>query len=180
MNQRKKPPFVRYGSKRLKKLKLPWRKARGLHSKVRLGKLGKMKSPNVGFGADKKIKFLLPKHELLPVVVQTVAELETVDTKIQIPIIGAAVGQKRKILLAQTAKTMGVQFANLKDIDAYLKKIEERKAKQKQESEDKTKKKEVFKKQVDKKAAEKEKEEKEEDKEEQLEQDKKQVLTKGT
>jgi large subunit ribosomal protein L32e len=92
MNPRKKPKFKRWMSQAYKRVKESWRRPRGIHSKVRIRKKGKIKRPSVGYGAPKELRFLHPSG-LKEVLVSNLKDLEKVDPKSQAIRIAHTVGE---------------------------------------------------------------------------------------
>ena len=143
----KKPKFIRQDAHRLPKLAQNWRKPRGRHSKMRFRLRGYRKRPAVGYSSPKEVRGLTRDgHEML--IVNRVEDMEGVTTPI---VIGANVGQKKRIEIIKKAFELKLDVLNIKDADGYLKKVEDSIKKKKAEIE---KKKEKAKK---KKAKEKEK-----------------------
>nr|BAS01617.1 ribosomal protein L32 [Lotharella vacuolata] len=50
-----KKAFIRFNSKKLKRVKKNWRKPRGIDSKIRKKNKGFLKIPKIGYGTSKKI-----------------------------------------------------------------------------------------------------------------------------
>lgn len=178
MNIKKKPAFNRYLSENLKKLGTSWRKPRGRHSKVRLGKSGKPKRPRIGYGAPVLMKHLDSKTKLLPKLIKNVKDLESLNTEKEVPVISTSVGMKKKIEIASVAEEKGISIYNLKDAQAYIENVKKHFEEKKKASEELKKSKEAKQAKAEKKSEKKEEKPKEElsDK---LEDDKKKVLIKG-
>lgn len=140
----KKPNFVRqdFHKKRLKK---KWKKPRGLHSKVRLMFRGKPKKISTGFSAPKKVRGL-HKSGLKPVLVNSLKDIGKMKKEVEGAVIGHNVGLKKKQELLKKLKETELKVLNIKDIDIYLKKVEDelkaKKEKKKELREKKEKKKE--------------------------------------
>lgn len=151
----KKPKYLREDHHKKKAVdKNSWRGPRGLHSKMRHGFQGHRSTLEVGYGSPREARHL-HSSGLLPIVICNINELSALDKTKQAAIISATIGAKKKVTLVSKAKELSIKVINVKDIDAYLKKIEDQ-LKQKKEKKQKTvKDKEVKKKEKEKKAEEK-------------------------
>tara|TARA_Y100000310_G_scaffold342571_1_gene446368 strand:- start:1222 stop:1821 length:600 start_codon:yes stop_codon:yes gene_type:complete len=139
-----KPRFIRQDTNKTKRLKKVWRKPKGLHSKIRLNKRGHAKKPSLGYGSPKSIrggkKFKL---------VHNLNELEDAKSVV----ISSSVGLKKKVEILKIAQEKKLEILNVKQIDKFLKDVEE-KLKQKKEKKKKVvEKKEKKKKELEKKEA---------------------------
>jgi large subunit ribosomal protein L32e len=109
MPQKKtKPKFLRpnHGRKSRVRIGSSWRRQRGTDNKKRINKAHMGYSPSIGYGQDKRIKYLHPigKQEVL---VHNLAELDTVDAKTHVVRLSSklSIRLKQKIVdLAQTRK----------------------------------------------------------------------------
>jgi len=111
MNPRKKPEFKRWMSQAYKRVKESWRKPRGIHSKVRIRKKGKIKMPSVGYGAPKELRFLHPSG-LKEILVSNLKDLEKVDPKTQAIRIAHTVGEKKRKEIIKKAEEMKIKILN--------------------------------------------------------------------
>jgi len=140
----KKPDFVRqdFHKKRLKK---KWRKPRGLHSKVRLMFKGKPRKISTGFGGPKKVRGT-HRSGLKPILVVSLKDAVKIKKESEGAVIGSSVGLKKRYKLVKRLKEMQIKILNIKDVDAYLKKVEDglkvRKEKKKSKKEKEKKKEE--------------------------------------
>src|SRR3989338_11345235 len=73
-----KPEFIRQEYPARKNLKKTWRKPKGIHSKMRKKKLGKRKSPSVGYKSPKLVRGL-SKEGLIPILIQGSIDLTKVN-----------------------------------------------------------------------------------------------------
>ncbi|MBW2966047.1 50S ribosomal protein L32e [Candidatus Woesearchaeota archaeon] len=137
----KKPNFIRQDAHKKAEISKKWRRPKGLHSKMRLHKKGYRKSPSKGYRAPAIIRGL---HEsgLLPVIIYSKKDIEQLDDKKEGAVIAKAVGIKKRIELINYTKEKGIRILNIKDIDKFLTKINERLKKRKEEKEKKQKEKE--------------------------------------
>lgn len=110
---------------RLARKKRKWRRARGRHSKVRTRRRGYPKAPTIGYRKPAAIRGLIagarPKLITRP---EQLAELAADE----IAIIGR-VGERRKIEIARAASEHKIKILNL-NVEALIKKAEQRKAQQ--------------------------------------------------
>jgi large subunit ribosomal protein L32e len=111
MNPRKKPKFRRWMSQTYKRVKESWRRPRGIHSKIRIRKKGKIKMPSVGYGAPKELKFFHPSG-LKEVLVSNLKDLEKVDPKTQAIRIAHTVGEKKRKEIIKKAEEMKIKILN--------------------------------------------------------------------
>ena len=111
MNPRKKPKFRRWMSQAYKRVKESWRGPRGIHSKVRIRKKGKIKMPSVGYGAPKELRFLHPSG-LKEVLISNLKDLEKVDPKTQAIRIAHTVGEKKRKEIIKKAEEMKIKILN--------------------------------------------------------------------
>ncbi len=183
---RKKPKFVRQQSVK-SKLKSTWRKPKGLHSKLRLRKAGHGKVPRVGYSSPKSSKGLISGFKVA--IIHSFRDLGNIDSKSEAILISKSVGKKKKVELLKKIKDLKIKVLNVKDIDAFIKKVESDLLKRKEKKTKTEEKKKKSKKESEKKAEEKKKEEEkkeektsEEIKEEKKEKDKEQrkILEKKT
>jgi len=154
----KKPKYLREDHHKKKAVdKNTWRSPRGRHSKMRHGFQGHRATLEIGYGSPRKARHL-HSSGLMPVLVCNVDGLSAINKDKQAAVISGRVGNKKKMDIAKKAKDLGIKMINLKDVDAYLKKMEDM-IKQKKDKKAKTAQaKEKKKKEKEKKAEEKKKE----------------------
>ncbi|MFH1511170.1 MAG: 50S ribosomal protein L32e [Candidatus Woesearchaeota archaeon] len=133
--KKKKPKFYRQDSHKKAKLELAWRKPKGLHSKMRLGKRGYRRSVEIGWGSPRAVKGL-HRNGLAMVTVHNTKDLEKIDPKKQGALVAATVGQRKRIQIAREAIQKKITVLNMKDPAKY---IEEAEAKMKAKLEEKKK-----------------------------------------
>jgi len=147
----KKPKFSRQDSHKKKKLENKWRKPKGLHSKMRLGKSGYKKSVKKGYGSPRSVKNL-SSEGIEKVNAFNKKDLEKIDTKSQGVIISSGVSLKKRIDIIIEAEKKKIKILNIKDLSKYIKEAEEKREKAKKEKEERKKEKEKKKKAEEKKA----------------------------
>jgi len=174
-SERKKPKFVRQQFFK-HKLKSKWRRPKGLHSKLRLQKKGHGKKIKVGYGSPKVGRDLLLGFK--PIIVCNIKDLEKIDSKTQAILISRGVGTKKKVELLKKIKDLKIKVLNVKNIDAFLKKVEENLSKRKETKKKTEEKKKKAKEEAEKKAKEKEKKKEEEKKDKTEEEVKEEKKTK--
>lgn len=111
VNPRKKPKFVRWGSQNLKRVKPSWRRARGIHSKIRVKKKGKPRAPTVGYGAPKELRYLHPSG-FKEVLVSNVNDLQKVEPKTEAVKIAHTVGKRKRGDILKKAEELKIRVLN--------------------------------------------------------------------
>jgi len=115
----RKPTFVRSYFSRKKNLKKCWRKADGLHNKIRLCHRGQPSRVEVGYGSPREVSGL-SREGLLFVPVANVSQLKDMDSKSQIVVMSSTVGNKKRMVILSEAKKMGLKVYNYKDVDKKM------------------------------------------------------------
>ncbi|WP_297491022.1 50S ribosomal protein L32e [Thermococcus sp.] len=111
--KRKKPRFLRQEWWRFPKFKNnpKWRRPKGIDSKMRLKKKGKLRSPSIGWGSPRAVRGLHPSgYE--EVLVHNVKELEAIDPSRQAARIAGTVGRRKRELIVAKAKELGIKVLN--------------------------------------------------------------------
>ena len=138
----KKPKFVREDAHKRKALHQHWRKPKGLHSKMRRQRHGKPALVAAGYGGPSSVHGL-HKSGLLPVVIYNIADIGKLKKDVHGAVIGAGVGARKRTILLTKLKESNIRALNIKDTDAYIKKVEEALTKRKSAKTAATKKKEA-------------------------------------
>lgn len=107
----KKPHFKRQEWHRYKKLGDKWRKARGKTSKRRRYEARKPAMPSVGYGSPKKTRGLHPSG-YQDVLISNLMELESLDSETQAGRISSKVGKRKKEIMLEKAKELGIKILN--------------------------------------------------------------------
>jgi len=123
--KKKKPNFIRQDAHKRSRLNKRWRRPKGIQSKMRLHKSGYRKSISVGYGSPRAV-FGLHSTGLKPELVNSLKDLENIDSKVQGIILSHSIGQKKKTEMILKAKEKGITILNVKDIDKFLKNMEDK------------------------------------------------------
>jgi len=126
--KKKKPDFIRQDAHKKTKLSKNWRKPRGYHAKIRLSKAGKRKAVTTGYGSPKKVKGLT-KEGLKSILLRS-ANLENI--KEEGIIISSKIGTKKRLGILKKAKENNLKIINIKNIDQYIKAVEDKMAAKKE------------------------------------------------
>ena len=126
----RKPKFVRTDIHKNIGLEAKWRKPSGWQNKVRLQRRGKPRRVEVGWGSPKEVKGL-SREGLSFVNVASVEMLKTISPKEQIVVISSNVGNRKRLLILEEVKKLGLKVHNFlnvdKKIDSINKSVEESK-----------------------------------------------------
>ena len=107
----RKPKFRRQEWHRYKKLGEKWRKARGKTSKTRRYEGRKPAMPTIGYCSPKATRGLHPSG-YQDILVCNIKELENLDPATQAARISSTVGLKKRELMLQKAKELGIKVLN--------------------------------------------------------------------
>lgn len=166
--KKKKPEFIKQDAYKKDKLKKNWRQPKGRHSKMRLKLKGHKFQPSMGYSSPRIVRGLT-RQGLKEVNVHSLDDLNGIQ-KDEGVMIGGTVGLRKKINILKKAKELKVTVLNIKNIDEFIKKSEEKflakKEESKQREEDKKKSKEEAVKRAEEKKKEEEKKTEEEQKKE--------------
>lgn len=88
-----------------------WRRPRGLQSKQRRHYGYRAKIVRIGYRSPAAVRGLVPSG-FRPVIVRTTADLEAIDIRTQAAIIARTVGTRRRIVLEETARKLGIHLLN--------------------------------------------------------------------
>ncbi|RCK57843.1 60S ribosomal protein L32 [Candida viswanathii] len=107
--------FKRHHSDRYHRVAENWRKQKGIDSCVRRRFRGTIPQPNIGYGSNKKTKFLNPSGFKV-YLVKNVKDLDVLlmHTKTYAAEISSAVSSKHRIEILAKAKKIGVKVTNPK------------------------------------------------------------------
>jgi large subunit ribosomal protein L32e len=111
VNPRKKPKFEKWMSQTYKRVKKSWRRARGIHSKVRVKEKSKIRMPAIGWGAPKNLRNMHPSG-FKEVLIYNLNELEKVDAKKEAVKIFHAIGKKKRKEILEKAEKLKIKVLN--------------------------------------------------------------------
>ncbi|MEQ2230539.1 60S ribosomal protein L32 [Ilyodon furcidens] len=105
--------FIRHQSDRYVKIRQNWRKPRGIDNRVRRRFKGQMLMPNIGYGSNKKTKFMLPTG-FKKFLVHNVKELEVLmmSNKTHCAEIAHNVSSKNRKLIVERAAQLAIKVTN--------------------------------------------------------------------
>lgn len=107
--------FKRHHSDRYKRVSENWRKQKGIDSVVRRRFRGNISEPNIGYGSNKKTKFLSPSgHKNYLVKNEKDLDVLLMHTKTYAAEIAHNVSAKNRVVIIEKAKKMGVKVTNPK------------------------------------------------------------------
>lgn len=133
----RKPEFIRRDFHKRKRLKRNWRKPTGLDSKTRRRLKGRQMRVSQGYRSPRKVRGL-HKSGLMQVRVCSLKDLEGLEPKKECIVISSAVGAKKKLEILNKAKSSGFNIVN-SNVEAHIKKVQERIASKKKKVEKKDK-----------------------------------------
>jgi large subunit ribosomal protein L32e len=109
----RRPIFGRQAANRYYRIgrDLSWRRPRGLQSKQRRHYGYRAKIVRVGYGSPADVRGLVPSG-YRPVIVHHVDELKALDPKLEAAIIARRVGTRRRLVLEESARKLGVRVLN--------------------------------------------------------------------
>ncbi len=113
--EKRRPKFVRPESWRYKKLKVSWRRPKGIDHKVRLQVKGWPKKVKVGYRGPRLARGLHPSG-LEDVLISSVKEMEGLDPQRAAVRIAASVGSRKRKLLVDLAGSRGLRVLNARGL----------------------------------------------------------------
>ena len=111
MNPKKNPNFVRWMSVSVKRLKSPWRKPKGINSKILEKRKGKLPMPTVGYMAPKSMRYLHPSG-MKEIFVQNIKDLEKINREKEAARIASSIGNKKRSEILKKAEEMKLKVLN--------------------------------------------------------------------
>ncbi|KAJ2314407.1 60S ribosomal protein L32 [Coemansia sp. RSA 2704] len=115
-------PFVRVQSDNFKRVSASWRRPRGIDSRTRRRFKGTRPQPKIGFGSNKKTRFLLPDG-FRKYTIHNLGDLESLVmlNRTYAAEIAHNIGAKKRIELIERAKQLSVKVINA---DARIRAVE--------------------------------------------------------
>jgi len=111
--KKKKRQFIRHHGHRYFRLQGKWRKPRGIDNATRRRYQGMQQMPSVGFGTNKKTRFLRPNGKKT-FLIHNVEEIELLlmHNKTHIAEVASNVSARKRIDIVQRAKELDIQLTN--------------------------------------------------------------------
>ena len=88
-----------------------WRRPRGLQSKQRRHYGYRAKIVRIGYGSPADVRGLVPSG-YRPIIVHHADELSALDPKLEAAIIARRVGTRRRLVLEEAARKLGIRVLN--------------------------------------------------------------------
>ena len=111
--KKKKPAFKRQEWFRSVSLAPVWRFPRGIDSKLKRGEKARGSMPNIGYRSPKAVRGLNPKG-FKEVRVLNPSDVQKINSKTDIAVIGSTVGKKKRLEIIKKAEQAGVKISNFK------------------------------------------------------------------
>eukprot|EP01092_Planopodium_desertum_P004078 TRINITY_DN1802_c0_g1_i1.p1 TRINITY_DN1802_c0_g1~~TRINITY_DN1802_c0_g1_i1.p1 ORF type:complete len:136 (+),score=27.45 TRINITY_DN1802_c0_g1_i1:60-467(+) len=107
--------FRRFQSDNFKRVPTPWRRPKGIDSRVRRRFRSVLPMPDIGYGSNKRTRDLLPNH-FYKFIVHNVKELEVLlmQNKTYAAQIAHNVSAKKRITIVNRAKQLNILVLNAK------------------------------------------------------------------
>jgi len=107
-----RPSFRRVESWRYKRVKDPWRKARGIDSRTRIKSKSGVKSPSVGYRGPKKVRGMHPSgYEEVRIV--GIEDLKNLSNKKHALKLSSKLGAKKRLYIIEYAQNRGFKVLNI-------------------------------------------------------------------
>lgn len=105
--------FIRHQSDRYDKLAPNWRKPKGIDNRVRRRFKGQYLMPNIGYGSNKKTRFMLP-NGFKKFLVHNLRELEILmmQNRVYCAEIAHGVSSKKRKEIVERAKQLNIKVSN--------------------------------------------------------------------
>ncbi|MEK6869779.1 MAG: 50S ribosomal protein L32e [Nanoarchaeota archaeon] len=139
----KKPDFIRQDIRKKARLKIKWRKPRGLDSKIRRKLSGRAKPVSQGYRSPEKVRGL-HQSGLQQFIIRAINDMDKLSPKEHCLVISSSLGKKKRVEALKKAREKSFQVVNINAED-YIKKAEEaiisrKRVKQEKEKKQKTEK----------------------------------------
>ncbi|KAG4304737.1 hypothetical protein PORY_001790 [Pneumocystis oryctolagi] len=105
--------FVRHQSDRYKCISPSWRKPKGIDNRVRRKFKGQIAMPKIGYGSNKKTRHMRP-NGYYTFLIQNISDVDVLlmHNKTYIGEIASSLSSKKRILIVERAKQLGVRLTN--------------------------------------------------------------------
>jgi large subunit ribosomal protein L32e len=130
--KKKKPQFIRTNLNK-KRFKSKWRRPRGMHNKIRLGKRGKPQRPSIGYKSPNSIRGLLKSNKKI-FLVSNLKDLEKVNVHENVVLLSSSLGKKKRITILEKCLALNLHVLNIKNVQDYIAKAKESVTKRKVET----------------------------------------------
>jgi large subunit ribosomal protein L32e len=110
---RRRPLFGRQARYRYYRIgrDMSWRRPRGLQSKQRRHYGYRPKVVRIGYRSPARVRGLVPSG-FRPIIVHTARDLEALNAKLEAAIIARTVGTRRRLVLEEAARKLGIRVLN--------------------------------------------------------------------
>src|SRR3989338_7928874 len=112
----KKPDFIRQDIRKKARLKIKWRKPRGLDSKIRRKLNGRAKPVSQGYRSPKNTRGL-HKSGLRQFIIKTIKDVDNLNPKEYCLIISSSFGKKKRVGVLKKAWEKKFQVVNITNIE---------------------------------------------------------------
>eukprot|EP01111_Echinosteliopsis_oligospora_P001384 TRINITY_DN12113_c0_g1_i1.p1 TRINITY_DN12113_c0_g1~~TRINITY_DN12113_c0_g1_i1.p1 ORF type:complete len:135 (-),score=24.43 TRINITY_DN12113_c0_g1_i1:67-471(-) len=108
-----KKDFCRFNSDRFKRVKPAWRTPHGIDNRMRRKFRGNRPLPQIGYGSDRRTKFIRP-NKFKTFVVHNAQELDLLmmSHRKYAAEVAAAVGQRTRALIVERARQLDIKVTN--------------------------------------------------------------------
>lgn len=109
--KRRKPEFLRQEWFRYKRVGMKWRKAKGIHSKMKKHVKYRIPSPRIGYSSPKEVRGL-HSSGFKEILIYNIKEIEKINTDMEAVRIGHSVGAKKRNEIEKKADSLGIRVLN--------------------------------------------------------------------
>ena len=109
--KKRKPVFLRQEWFRYKRVGMKWRKAKGIHSKMKKHVKYRIPSPRIGYSSPKEVRGLHPSG-FKEIMVYNINGIEKINPGTEAVRIGHSVGAKKRNEIEKKADTLGIRILN--------------------------------------------------------------------
>lgn len=116
--KKKKPRFLRTDGH---KLHLPqtWRKPRGMHNKMRIGKKGHGVKVDSGYRSPKEVRYMHFSN-LNQIMIYNFNDIKKLNPKTDAAIIASSIGAKKKIIILEECMKLNIKVLNITDPKKFV------------------------------------------------------------